>query len=205
MKKVSDKMNGGTKKKLYPKVEQRGLVETSQLIKSAVTTAGVSEGSVKGVIAAITDAAVSYMSLGHSVRIEGLGILLPRLKLIDEKDSEVGDEGEVRHYGSSVEVTGISLIPDKGLIQKLNSACRPQRIEAVDTSFATERTTLTERREKARKFMEENGKMSIRDYAALVQLPYSTAGRELRQWEAEDKSELTHELIGSNKFYKKKE
>ena len=201
MKKVSDKMNGGEKKKLYPKMERYGLVEMKQLVRYIETSSSLSEGDVKGVLAALTDAAITYMSIGHSVKIEGLGILSPRLGLKDESDSERGDEGEVRHYGRSVQVTGIHLKPDPELLQKFNLHCRPQRIEAVNTDFASDHSTIDERREAALQYMKENGEMSIRDYASIARLPYTTAGRELRQWKEEEESTITSKHIGRNIFY----
>ncbi len=204
MKKVSDKMNGGKKKKLYPKMEQYGLIEMEQLIRHIENSSGMSEGDVKGVLAALTDAAVAYMSIGHSVKIEGLGILSPRLGLKDNDNSEHGNENEVRHYGCSVEVTGIHLKPDQDLLRKFNRHCRPERIEAVSTDFAPERTTIEERRTAALQYMNEHGEMSIRDYSSLTRLPYTTAGRELRKWEAEKESRITSRHIGQNKFYRTK-
>ena len=201
MKKVSDKMNGGEKKKLYPKMERYGLVEMKQLVRYIESSSSLSEGDVKGVLAALTDAAITYMSVGHSVKIEGLGILSPRLGLKDENDSERGDEGEVRHYGQSVEVTGIHLKPDPELLQKFNLHCRPQRIEAVSTDFAPEHSTIEERRKAALQYLKEHGEMSIHDYASITRLPYTTAGRELRKWKAEEGSSITSRHIGRNIFY----
>ena len=94
------------------------------------------------------------------------------------------EEGTTKRNAMSLGVTGVGFRVDKELVREVDSKCNLER--GGESRLRRSKYTKEERIERAIDYLRRNGVMHVRDYAALNDMSYAGAYKELRS-----------ELVGS--------
>ena len=105
---------GGDKKKVYPKMLTNRQISTKELVERIQMKSGVfREGIVNGMLMTLADTLVDYLSLGYTVKIDGLCSLSVSLEFDDNKPTEM--EGNEDSKAERIE-RAVAFIKENGSI-----------------------------------------------------------------------------------------
>lgn len=171
---------GGDKKKVYPKMLTNRQISTKELVERIQMKSGVfREGIVNGMLMALADTLVDYLSLGYTVKIDGLCSLSVSLEFDDNKPTEMeGNEDKMKYR--HVKVKDINFKSDKMLVKALSQRMTFERCRGGVNRINRSAYSKAERIERAVAFIKENGSISLYQYCALNNLSRATASRELK-------------------------
>ena len=197
-KEMADMRQTGVKQVCY-RLKSNGTVDLGDLARRIARSSTFAEAEIKGVVLSLIEEVVDRMASGHSVHIDGLGTLMPKIGLREEAESEVLDGEAPKRNARSLHVTGGSVRADKGLVRTLDSKCRLEKgaVSRIRRSKYTEEQRL----EKAKAFLREHTVMRLGDYYRLVGLSRTAASLELRKWERDVATGITSEGSYSAKVY----
>ena len=122
---LPEEMSEG-KKVVFPKMQTYSLHDYETVIKHMRTYAGnISDGLIRAVFDALVSTMQSWMPLGHSIKIDGLGVFslslgfdtsTPSEKVFSQEQDDEDPKTKYRH----VCIKGINFKPDAELLKKLN-------------------------------------------------------------------------------------
>ena len=170
---------------LYPRMEITGTCET---------------GEVRGALDLIAGAMARFMAEGRSVRIDGIGLFTPTVKLRKGKERENIEGNYPRRNAASIEIGGINFRADRTLINETNTLCNLERGSGVK-KCRRPKTTAEERLNIVKKYLEENPFITVSDYSKMVELNRTTAAKELKAWAADTESGIAIKGLGTHKVY----
>ena len=152
-KEMADMRQTGVKQVCY-RLKSNGTVDLGDLARRIARSSTFAEAEIKGVVLSLIEEVVDRMASGHSVHIDGLGTLMPKIGLREEAESEVLDGEGPKRNARSLHVTGVSFRADKGLVRTLDSKCRLEKgaVSRIRKSKYTEEQRL----EKAKAFLREH-------------------------------------------------
>lgn len=197
-KEMADMRQTGVKQVCY-RLKSNGTVDLGDLARRIARSSTFAEAEIKGVVLSLIEEVVDRMASGHSVHIDGLGTLTPKIGLREDAETEVLDGEGAKRNARSLHVTGVSFRADKGLVRTLDSKCRLEKgaVSRIRRSKYTEEQRL----EKARRFLQEHTVMRLGDYYRMVGLSRTTASLELRKWERDPATGIRSEGSYSAKVY----
>lgn len=194
---------------VYPKMQTYSLHDYETVIKHMRDYAGnISDGLIRAVFDAFASVMESWMPLGHTIKIDGLGVFSlslgfdtssPSEKAIANSDKKDNIKSKYRH----VCIKGINFKPDAELIKRLN---RQTTFDKVETNIVTPRKkkySLEERIAKAKAIIEKNGYMTLTDYALATDQSRAAASNDLRDIVADITSGITTRGSHSHKVWVK--
>lgn len=178
------------KKVLFPKIQTYTLHDYDKVLKHMHTYAGsFSEGTMRAVIDALVQTMKEWMPMGHSMKIDGLGVFslslgfdtsMPseRQQVLNNTDDET--EQEVKTKYRHIRIKGINFKPDAELLKDMN---REATFDRPDTEVKTphrSQLSRSQRIAKAKAIIEANGYMTLTDYTIACGLSRSSASRDLK-------------------------
>ena len=193
-------LNKDGKPKVYYKIETYRNYSHDEFVKYMVDTGiGISASMVEAVLTQMTEKLAGLLGFGYTVTIDGFGTFSTKIGPKKGKEVEELDATTGKRNAASVEVTGLNLRVDKKMIRKVNDHCNLERIgeRRLQKSSYTE----AQRLERAKKYLETNGRMSILTYSYLVELSRSAAHRELRRFAADPSTGITTTGRGPTKVF----
>ena len=140
------------------------------------------------------------MAEGRSVRIDGIGLFTPTVKLRKGKERENIEGNYPRRNAASIEIGGINFRADRTLINETNTLCNLERGSGVK-KCRRPKTTAEERLNIVKKYLEENPFITVSDYSKMVELNRTTAAKELKAWAADTESGIAIKGLGTHKVY----
>ena len=179
LKEMPDMRNTG-KRTVYPKMEtysQKTLDDLVKYIRQSGTP--YDSGTIKGVVSVLADAAVTWLSNGHTVKIDGLGTFSLSLNFDDKKGNEIKDNRDKMGY-RHVEVKSLNFRPDEEIMRKLRDETELTRVEGGIVQLTKERYTKEERLLRAINHIEQHGFITLTEYANMNGLSRTVASRELK-------------------------
>ena len=193
-------------KTLYPKMQTYSMHDFETVIKHMRVYGGnISEGIIRAVFDALVSTMESWMPLGHTIKIDGLGVFSLSLGFDTSTPSEKAElqnkEEEPKTKYRHVCIKGINFKPDAQLLERLNKEANFDRIQ-TDVEVA-KRTALSreERLAKAHAIIDRQGYMTLTDYANATGQSRSTASTDLRQLVADATSGITTRGTHSHKVW----
>lgn len=193
-------MNGRGERILYPKATHTRKISLNELLRYTSESSGFKRGEIYGALSCLIDKMTEFMSLGYSVKLNGMGTFNIALGIADDKERESLDEGSVKRNAQSVKVKSVNFIADKQWTHELNLHTRLER-DGKAQQLSHPATTVEERISAARNYLDANTIMSTRQYAALTGLSVSTAQRELVRLRKNPDSGITAKGKGTQKVY----
>ena len=176
LKELNKELTDG-KKVVFPKMQTYSQHDFETVLKHMQTYAGnFSEGTMRAVIDALVETMKSWMPMGHSMKIDGLGTFSLSLGFKD-KDTDEEPKTKYRH----ICIKGINFKPDAKLIAALNKQADFERAEKEVVVPRKCNYTTNERIEKAQAIIANNGFMTLSDYARATGQCRSAASNDLKR------------------------
>lgn len=196
LKELNKELTDG-KKVVFPKMQTYSQHDFETVLKHMQTYAGnFSEGTMRAVIDALVETMKSWMPMGHSMKIDGLGTFSLSLGFKD-KDTDEEPKTKYRH----ICIKGINFKPDAKLIAALNKQADFERAEKEVVVPRKCNYTTNERIEKAQAIIANNGFMTLSDYARATGQCRSAASNDLKRLTALPNSPIATRGSGSHKVW----
>jgi len=208
---LPDDMTDG-KKVVFPKMQNYSLHDYATVIKHMRTYAGnFSEGNIRAVFDALVSVMESWMPMGHSVKIDGLGVFSLSLGFDTSSPSEntlssqqqdgAEEDGEPKTKYRHVCIKGINFKPDPQLLKELNRQASFERAQSGVVVPRKNKLTLEERLARAKAIIGKNGFMTLSDYAIATGQSRALASKDLKQIVADATSGITTRGAHSHKVW----
>jgi len=192
------------KRVVYPKVRTYTLHDYEKVLEHMhVYAANLSNGVMRAVFDALASTMVSWMSQGHNIKIDGLGVFSLVLGFDTESPSEQAEPTDAtpqtgyRH----VCIKGIKFKPDPKLIAAMNSEADFEREAGEIKVQQKTKLSLEERIAKALALIDKNGRMTLTDYALATGQERSVASRDLKKIVSAPDSPIVAEGSHSHKVW----
>ena len=207
---MSEEMGNG-KKKVYPRMQTYSLHDFNTVVRHMHEYSGsFSEGAIRGVLDALVTTMKSWMPLGHSIKIDGLGVFSLTLGFDTSTPSEAAAAKKQKSSNADYEpktkyrhvcIKGINFKPDPKLLQQMNQEATFERAE---TGVVVPRKPIDSRDERIRKalaIIDKQGYMTLSDYAIATSQTRSTASKDLRQLVSDPTTGITTRGSHSHKVW----
>lgn len=199
-------LHGTGEQKSYFRPVKYTNIHGEQLFKRmGMDGSGLSEETMYAAVRIIRETLIHYLSLGHTVTIDGLGSFRLTLGLKEGKVMEPTDDesDETKRNAQSVEVKKVRFRVDRNFLQELNMATHLERTETQH--LKRPETTKEERLQMALDYLDSHAFFRAADYAKLTGISLSAAHCELRSLVADETSGLKTNGKGSHIVYVKAE
>jgi len=190
LQKLPEGMKEG-EKVVYPKMQTYTLHDYETVLKHMHTyAANISEGTMRAVLEALTETMKSWMPLGHSIKIDGLGVFsltlgfdtsTPQEKAIAKKKGQNdGEKDEPKTKYRHVCIKGINFKPDAKLLTEMNKETTFDKTETDVVVPKKGTLSRSERLARAKAVIEKNGYMTLTDYVQATGLSRTGASLDLK-------------------------
>lgn len=197
-------MGNGKKGRLFPKMQVYSEFDYNKVVELIhINSPAFSEATVRGVLDTLAVVMKSYLPLGHTMKIDNLGVFSLSLEFADneaETDSEQNEqEIKSKKKYHHVKVKGVNFKVDKRLVVGINKENTFERTSSNPSSPSP--YTLDERLQRALQHIDKHGFITLQEYANLNRLSYSSASRELSKLVADPHSGIKTKGTGSHKVW----
>ena len=197
-------MGNGKKGRLFPKMQVYTEFDYDKVVELIHTNSpAFSQATVRGVLDTLAVVMKSYLPMGHTMKIDNLGVFSLSLEFVDnEADSTNPQATQVfasKKKYHHVRVKGVNFKVDKKLVDDINQENSFERTTANPTSPSP--YSLEERLQRALNHIDKHGFITLQEYANLNSLHYSTASRELAKLVLDPHSGIKAKGAGSHKVW----
>ena len=179
-KEIADLNNTGSPM-VYYRMKRRETLELKDFIQQCNRFHRMFTPSVlQGAIMVVCEQLANELANGYNVKIDGLGTFHAKLglnKYTQGKEMDSFEEGTPKLNAQSLGVTGVGFKADRTLVKAVNSKCSLER--GGEDRIRRSKYTKEERIERAILYLRREGFMHVRDYAALNDMSYASAYKEL--------------------------
>ena len=170
-----------------------------QFVSQCAREGKMEESQILGVLTLVSEKLALCMAEGYSVKLDGIGTFHAKLGVRSDMLQDAFEEGEPSHNAKSINVTGVSYIPDPDLIRTTSRKCVLEK--GGVSRLRKSALTLDERIQKAHEFLEKNMFMRVPDYVKLTGLSRTSATTELRKLALNPSSGIASRGSRSQKYY----
>ena len=197
-------MGNGKKGRVFPKMQVYTEFDYDKVVELVHTNSpAFSQATIRGVLDTLAVVMKSYLPLGHTMKIDNLGVFSLSLQFADneaEKGSQQeSQEADAKKKYHHVKVKGVNLKVDKKLVDEINKENTFERTTVKSASPSP--YTLEERLQRALQHIDKHGFITLQEYANLNRLSYSTASRELAKLVLDPHSGIKSKGAGSHKVW----
>ena len=197
-------MGNGKKGRLFPKMQVYTEFDYDKVVELVHTNSpAFSEATVRGVLDTLAVVMKSYLPLGHTMKIDNLGVFSLSLEFADnetETDSQQNpQETKSKRKYHHVKVKGVNFKVEKRLVDDINKENTFER--TASTPNTPSPYTPEERRQRALQHIDQHGFITLQEYANLNRLSYTTASRELAKLVADPQSGIKAKGAASHKVW----
>jgi len=197
-------MGNGSEGKAFPKMQVYTEFDYNKVVELIHTNSpAFSQATVRGVLDTLAVVMKSYLPMGHTMKIDNLGVFSLSLEFVDnEADStnpQATQEPASKKKYHHVRVKGVNFKVDKKMVDDINQENSFERTTANPTSPSP--YSLEERLQRALSHIDKHGFITLQEYANLNSLHYSTASRELAKLVLDSHSGIKAKGAGSHKVW----
>ena len=197
-------MGNGKKGRLFPKMQVYTEFDYNKVVELIHTNSpAFSQATVRGVLDTLAVVMKSYLPLGHTMKIDNLGVFSLSLEFADNEtdsaDPQTPQKPASKKKYHHVRVKGVNFKVDKRLVDDINQENTFERTTANPTSPSP--YSLEERLQRALSHIDKHGFITLQEYANLNRLSYSTASRELAKLVLDSHSGIKAKGAGSHKVW----
>lgn len=186
--------------KVYYKMETYRNYSHEEFVEYMIDNGvGISASMAEAVLTQAVEKLADLLGLGYTVTIDGIGTFSTKIGPKKGREVEELDSNTGKRNAASIEVTGVNLRVDKKLIKRVNANCRLER--SGERRLRMSPYTEGQRLERAKKFLEANGRMSILTYSYLVNMSKTSAYRELHKFAADPSTGITYTGRGPTRVF----
>ena len=184
-------MGNGKKGRIYPKMQVYTEFDYDKVVELVHTNSpAFSKATVRGVLDTLAVVMKSYLPLGHTMKIDNLGVFSLSLEFADE---------DIQKKYHHVRAKGVNFKVDKRMVEAINKENSFERTTSNPSSPSP--YTLEERLQRALSHIDQHGFITLQEYANLNRLSYSTASRELAKLVADPQSGIKPKGAASHKVW----
>jgi predicted histone-like DNA-binding protein len=197
-------MGNGKKGRIFPKMQVYTEFDYDKVVELIHTNSpAFSQATIRGVLDTFGVVLKNYLPMGHTMKIDNLGVFSLALEFADEmteKDAQLGaqDTAPKTNY-RHVKVKGVNFKVDKKLIKEINRENSFERVSGNTVSRSP--YSIEERLQRAVQHIDKHGFITLQDYANLNRLSRSSASRELSKFVSDPTSGIQAKGAGSHKVW----
>lgn len=197
-------MGNGKKGRIFPKMQVYTEFDYDKVVELIHTNSpAFSQATVRGVLDTLAVVMKSYLPLGHTMKIDNLGVFSLSLEFADnEADSmspRATQESSSKKKYHHVRAKGVNFKVDKKLVDDINQENTFERTTGNPTSPSP--YSLEERLQRALTHIDKHGFITLQEYTNLNRLNYSTASRELAKLVLDPNSGIKAKGAASHKVW----
>ena len=200
-------MGNGSEGKTFPKMQVYTEFDYDKVVELVHTNSpAFSEATVRGVLDTLAMVMKSYLPMGHTMKIDNLGVFSLSLEFADNEPETVNQQEalETQETGPKkkyhhVKVKGVNFKVDKRLVEAINKENTFERTSGNPSSPSP--YSLEERLQRALNHIDKHGFITLQEYANLNSLSYSTASRELSKLVLDPHSGIKPKGAASHKVW----
>ena len=200
-------MGNGSEGKTFPKMQVYTEFDYDKVVELVHTNSpAFSEATVRGVLDTLAVVMKSYLPMGHTMKIDNLGVFSLSLEFADNETDTANQQEipETQETGSKkkyhhVRVKGVNFKVDKRLVEAINKENTFERTSGNPSSPSP--YSLEERLQRALNHIDKHGFITLQEYANLNSLSYSTASRELSKLVLDPHSGIKPKGAASHKVW----
>jgi predicted histone-like DNA-binding protein len=197
-------MGNGSEGKAFPKMQVYTEFDYNKVVELIHTySPAFSQATVRGVLDTLAVVMKSYLPMGHTMKIDNLGVFSLSLEFADnEADSDspqATQEPSSKKKYHHVRAKGVNFKVDKKMVDDINQENSFERTTGNPTSPSP--YSLEERLQRALSHIDKHGFITLQEYANLNHLNYSTASRELAKLVLDPNSGIKAKGAGSHKVW----
>ena len=197
-------MGNGKKGRLFPKMQVYTEFNYDKVVELVhVNSPAFSQATIRGVLDTLAVVLRSYLPLGHTMKIDNLGVFSLSLEFADNK-AEANSLQETQEAGTKtkyhhVKARGLNFKVDKKLVDEINKENDFEYLPSEPASPSP--YSIEERLQRALRHIDKYGFISLQEYANLNRLSYSSASRELAKLVLDPHSGIKAKGAGSHKVW----
>lgn len=197
-------MGNGSEGKQFPKMQVYTEFDYNKVVELVHTNSpAFSEATVRGVLDTLAVVMKSYLPMGHTMKIDNLGVFSLSLEFADNEadanNQQESTKAEPKKKYHHVRVKGVNFKVDKRLVDEINKENTFERTPSTPTSPSP--YSREERLQRALHHIDKHGFITLQEYANLNSLSYSTASRELSKLVLDPNSNIKAKGAGSHKVW----
>ena len=197
-------MGNGKKGRIFPKMQVYTEFDYDKVVELVHTNSpAFSEATVRGVLDTLAVVLKSYLPMGHTMKIDNLGVFSLSLEFADNEtdadNQQKEQSAESKKKYHHVRVKGVNFKVDKRLVDAINKDNTFERASGNPSSPSP--YSLEERLQRALSHIDKHGFITLQEYANLNRLSYSTASRELSKLVLDPHSGIKPKGAASHKVW----
>lgn len=203
IKDMPEGMGNNKKGRVFPKMQVYTEFDNDKVVELINQySPAFSQGTIRGVLDTLSNVMKTYLPMGHSLKIDNLGVFSLSLQFTDNKtdtNTPEASQTEPKTKYRHVKIKGINFKADKKLVKEMN---KENTFEHTSTnSVSPSLYTLQERLQRALQHIDKNRFITLQEYANLNKLSRSSASRELASFVNDPSSGITTKGAGSHKYW----
>ena len=189
---------------MFPKMQVYTEFDYDKVVELVHTNSpAFSKATIRGVLDTLAVVMKSYLPMGHTMKIDNLGIFSLSLGFADDM-AETDNQQDTQEAGSKtkyhhVKAKGVNFKVDKKLVDGINKENTFERTTGNPSSPSP--YSLEERLQRALNHIDKHGFITLQEYANLNHLGYSSASRELSKLVADSNSGIKAKGAASHKVW----
>ena len=197
-------MGNGKKGRMFPKMQVYTEFDYDKVVELVHTNSpAFSQATVRGVLDTLAVVMKSYLPLGHTMKIDNLGVFSLSLEFADNESESAKSKATLEATSKKkyhhVRVKGVNFKVDKKLVDDINKENSFERTTGNPSSPSP--YSLEERLQRALNHIDKHSFITLQDYANLNSLSYSTASRELAKLVQDPNSGIKAKGTASHKVW----
>ena len=197
---MNDVRNTG-KRTVYPKIVINQTLTTKEFIDELHKhLRTVDKGVLTGVMCGMADTLASLLSRGNNVTLDDIGTFSMSLKFIDDKPTEIQEEGDRMLY-RRVGVKDLNFKTAPEMMRSLQMKTKFERVMTGARVLKKNLYTFEQRIENALAIIDEKGRITLGEYAKVNNLSRTTASKELAQITADPEMPIDYTGQASHKIW----
>ena len=195
-------MGNGKKGRIFPKMQIYTEFDYDKVVELVHTNSpAFSKATIRGVLDTLAVVMKSYLPMGHTMKIDNLGVFSLSLEFADDNpdNQQQVQEAEPKTKYRHVKAKGINFKVDRKLVDEINKENTFRHSPSTPTTHSP--YSLEERLQRALQHIDKHGFITLQEYANLNRLGYSTASRELAKLVANPQSGIKAKGAASHKVW----
>ena len=198
-------MGNGSEGKVFPKMQVYSEFDYDKVVELVNDySPAFSPATVRGVLDTLAVVMKSYLPMGHTLKIDNIGVFSLALEFVDNKsEAKEQQEDDAKKKYCHVRAKDVNFKVDKKLVEEINRENSFERTKGNPKKASP--YSLEERQKRALRHIDKYGFITLQEYANLNELSYSSASRELARLVVDPKSGIKAKGAGSHKVWGRKE
>lgn len=204
IKEMPEGMGNSKKGRIFPKMQVYSEFDYDKVVELINTySPSFSKGTIRGVLDTLGFVMKTCLPLGHTLKIDGVGVFSLSLQFADDnpetQNQEGSQEADPKVKYRHVKAKGVNFKVDKKLVDEIN---KENEFERTDfNQYSPSPYSPEERLNRALRHIDKHGFISLQEYANLNKLSRSSASRDLTKLVGFPDSSIAAKGAGSHKYW----